>query len=112
MKYFNAFFVAVLIVLMSCSAPTADITILHWNDFHSQNTAWVPTNYNKDNHAVGGYALFDAYLDSLEKEYSGAIRVHAGDDFQGSPTCAVTKGVSQIEILNKVKPDFFYYWQS
>jgi 2',3'-cyclic-nucleotide 2'-phosphodiesterase (5'-nucleotidase family) len=107
MKYFNAIIVFVLLVLMSCSAPSADITILHWNDFHSHNTPWVPTSYNKDQHTVGGYAVFDAYLDSLQRVYPGALRVHAGDDFQGSPTCAVTKGVSQIEILNKVKPDFF-----
>ena len=107
MKYFNAVIVAVLIVLMSCSAPSADITILHWNDFHSHNIEWVPTNHNPEKHSVGGYANFDAYLDSLKKEFPGAITVHAGDDFQGSPTCAITKGVSQIEILNAVDPDFF-----
>lgn len=107
MKYFNMTVVLLLAVLAGCSAPSADITILHWNDFHAHNTTWVPTSYNNDKHAVGGYALFDAYLDSLEKVYPGALRVHAGDDFQGSPMCAVTKGLSQIEILNKVQPDFF-----
>ncbi|RKY52716.1 MAG: hypothetical protein DRP93_07670, partial [Candidatus Neomarinimicrobiota bacterium] len=107
MKYFNALIAFMLLLLMSCSAPSADITILHWNDFHSHNTPWTPTSYNKDKNEVGGYAVFDAYLDSLEKVYPGALRVHAGDDFQGSPMCAVTKGLSQIEILNKVQPDFF-----
>lgn len=107
MKYFNISVVLLLVLLMGCSAPSADITILHWNDFHSHNIPWVPTSYNQDKHEVGGYAVFDAYLDSLEKAYPGAIRVHAGDDFQGSPMCAVTKGLSQIEILNKVQPDFF-----
>ncbi|MEA3391966.1 MAG: bifunctional UDP-sugar hydrolase/5'-nucleotidase, partial [Candidatus Marinimicrobia bacterium] len=107
MKYFNMTVVLLLAVLAGCSAPSADITILHWNDFHSHNTPWVPTSYNKDKHEIGGYAVFDAYLDSLEKVYPGALRVHAGDDFQGSPMCAVTKGFSQIEILNLVKPDFF-----
>ncbi len=107
MKYFNMTVVLLLAVLAGCSAPSADITILHWNDLHAHNTTWVPTSYNNDKHAVGGYALLDAYLDSLEKVYPGALRVNAGDDFQGSPMCAVTKGLSQIEILNKVKPDFF-----
>ncbi|MCF7833154.1 MAG: bifunctional metallophosphatase/5'-nucleotidase [Candidatus Marinimicrobia bacterium] len=107
MKYFNAILIMILVALTSCSSPTADITILHWNDFHSHNTSWVPTHYNQDKHTVGGYALLDAYLDSLERVFPGAIRVHAGDDFQGSPVCAVTKGASQIEILNAVKPDFF-----
>lgn len=107
MKYFNVLIVTLLVMLIGCSAPSADITILHWNDFHSHNTEWVPTSYNPEKHAVGGYAGFDAYLDSLEKVYPGAVKVHAGDDFQGSPTCAITKGVSQIEILNAVRPDFF-----
>ncbi|MDD3715636.1 MAG: bifunctional UDP-sugar hydrolase/5'-nucleotidase [Candidatus Marinimicrobia bacterium] len=107
MKYFNTFILLLIIVLSSCTAPAGEITLLHWNDFHSRNLPWVPTSYNPGNHSVGGYALFDAYLDSLQREYPGALRVHAGDDFQGSPVCAVTKGVSQIKILNLVKPDFF-----
>ncbi len=107
MKYFNSILFALIIVLSSCTAPSGDIVILHWNDFHSQNLPWTPTAYNDEGHTVGGYALFDAYLDSLENEYPTALRVHAGDDFQGSPVCAVTKGVSQIKILNLVEPDFF-----
>ncbi len=107
MKQFNLILFAALVLLFSCSSPTADITILHWNDFHSANLPWVPTNHNPEKHTVGGYALFDAYLDSLQAVYPEAIRVHAGDDFQGSPVCAVSRGLSQIEILNAVKPDFF-----
>ena len=107
MKYVNAAILLILAIFVSCTAPSADLTILHWNDFHSHNTPWVPTSHNPEKLTVGGYAVFDAYLDSLEKVYPGAIRVHAGDDFQGSPTCAITKGVSQIEILNAVQPDFF-----
>ncbi|MDZ7796240.1 MAG: bifunctional UDP-sugar hydrolase/5'-nucleotidase [Candidatus Marinimicrobia bacterium] len=107
MKYFNYIIFALIIVLSSCTAPKGDITILHWNDFHSQNLPWIPTSYNEEGHTVGGYALFDAYLDSLEGVYPTALRIHAGDDFQGSPVCAVTKGVSQIKILNLVRPDFF-----
>ncbi|MDD3095045.1 MAG: bifunctional UDP-sugar hydrolase/5'-nucleotidase [Candidatus Neomarinimicrobiota bacterium] len=107
MKYFNSLILLLIIVFSSCTAPAGEVTLLHWNDFHSRNLPWVPTSYNPENHSVGGYALFDAYLDSLGREYPGALRVHAGDDFQGSPVCAVTKGVSQIKILNLVKPDFF-----
>ena len=107
MKKTNLLVILLVILLAGCSSETADLTILHWNDLHSHNTTWIPTSYNKDNHAVGGYAILDAYLDSLEKVNPGALRVNAGDDFQGSPMCAVTKGFSQIEILNLVKPDFF-----
>lgn len=107
MKRFTIFLSLFMLILVGCSSSEADITLLHWNDFHSHNITWVPTNYNDDDHAVGGYALLDAYLDSLQGVYPSALRVHAGDDFQGSPICAITKGASQIEILNAVKPDFF-----
>ncbi|MCK4812601.1 MAG: bifunctional metallophosphatase/5'-nucleotidase [Candidatus Marinimicrobia bacterium] len=107
MKYFNLIMFTLILFFSSCGKQSADITILHWNDFHSHNIPWVPTRYNEAQHTVGGYALLDAYLDSLEIVFPGALRVNAGDDFQGSPVCAVTKGISQIEILNAVEPDFF-----
>lgn len=107
MKRFTVLLSLLMLFLVGCSSNVADITILHWNDFHAHNITWVPTNYNSDDHSVGGYALMDAYLDSLQKVYSGALKVHAGDDFQGSPISSMTKGYSQIEILNQVKPDFF-----
>jgi 2',3'-cyclic-nucleotide 2'-phosphodiesterase (5'-nucleotidase family) len=107
MKYKYVIFLSLILILGACSERSAEITILHWNDFHSQNIPWVPARNNPKGHEVGGYAVFDAYLDSLQGVYPGALRVHAGDEFQGSPVCAVTKGVSQIEILNLVKPDFF-----
>ncbi|MBW6458413.1 MAG: bifunctional metallophosphatase/5'-nucleotidase [FCB group bacterium] len=108
MKYLHIIILSLALVLSSCSGErTAEITILHWNDFHSQNIPWVPARNNPEGHTVGGYAVLDAYLDSLQGVYPGALRVHTGDEFQGSPVCAVTKGVSQIEILNVVQPDFF-----
>ncbi|MFA6619016.1 MAG: bifunctional UDP-sugar hydrolase/5'-nucleotidase [Candidatus Neomarinimicrobiota bacterium] len=107
MKRFTILLSLLMLVLVACSSNVADITILHWNDFHAHNISWVPTNYNPEGHMVGGYAVLDAYLDSLEKVYPGALKVNAGDDFQGSPISSMTKGYSQIEILNKVKPDFF-----
>lgn len=33
------------------------------------------------------------------------ILLDAGDDFQGSPVCTLTKGKSQIELLNLIHPD-------
>lgn len=107
MKRYTILLSLLMIFLVGCSSSAADITILHWNDFHAHNVTWVPTNHNPDGHAVGGYAVVDAYLDSLEKVYPGALKVNAGDDFQGTPISSMTKGYSQIEILNKVKLDFF-----
>jgi 5'-nucleotidase / UDP-sugar diphosphatase len=97
-----------------------DLVFLHWNDFHSNNLPYTPPRHNPDKAEVGGAAFLDAYLDSLQHVYPQALRIHAGDDFQGTPVSAVTKGYSQIEILNLIKPDFFvignhefdYGWQT
>ncbi len=107
MKRFTTLLLLILLVLAGCSSNTADIIILHWNDFHSHNITWKPTHHNKAGHTVGGYAVLDAYLDSLVKVYPGALKINAGDDFQGSPISSMTKGYSQIELLNAVQPDFF-----
>lgn len=96
-----------VLFLTSCGEKSADLTLLHWNDFHSKNIPWVPSSYNPDHNTVGGYAMFDAYLDALQDSFPNSLKIHAGDDFQGSPICSMTKGASQIEILNAVQPDFF-----
>lgn len=90
-----------------CSEILHEVTILHWNDFHSQNIPWRPTHYNPDNHEVGGYAYLAAVIDSLRDIYPNAVTLHAGDDFQGTPISGITRGMSQIAILNVIKPDFF-----
>lgn len=96
-----------ILMLSAVFLQAQDVVILHWNDFHAKNTPYVPVSHNPEKAEVGGYAYLDAYLDSLQAIYPYALRVHAGDDFQGTPVSTITKGRSQIEILNLVKPDFF-----
>ncbi|MEA3495727.1 MAG: bifunctional UDP-sugar hydrolase/5'-nucleotidase [Bacteroidota bacterium] len=97
-----------LLILISCGqAEKKEIVILHWNDIHAHNTSWKPVRHNPKNHFVGGYAYVDAYLDSLKNVYPQALKINAGDDFQGTPVSSISKGLSQIEILNAVGPDFF-----
>jgi len=109
-----------VLVLMSvsCSAPKAtaveavntsgyDFVILHYNDFHARNTPWVPTRSNAEGLEVGGAAYLDAMMDSVEALYPHALRFHAGDDFQGTPVSSITRGGSQLEILQKMGLDFF-----
>jgi hypothetical protein len=83
----------------AAGAPWA--VILHWNDMHSANLPYQP---GKADYLVGGYANLAGYIDSLRNLYPHAIVLNAGDDFQGSPVSNLTRGLSQILILNKIRP--------
>jgi len=96
------------IFLVSCTQQnnTTEATILHWNDFHAANLPYKTTQ-DSTNIKVGGYANLAGYLDSLRRVYPNAVTMNAGDDFQGSPVSSLTKGRSQILILNQVGLDVF-----
>lgn len=84
------------------------LTILHINDVHAQNTPFMVTKTvdgQRQQVEVGGYAVIKGYVDSLRALQPNTIFLHAGDDFQGTPISAITKGASQFEILPLVRPD-------
>ncbi|MBN1633047.1 MAG: 5'-nucleotidase C-terminal domain-containing protein [Ignavibacteria bacterium] len=85
-----------------------ELRILHWNDFHSRN---LPYKASKKidgetvNYIVGGSASLLGYLNKYRDNKS--LVVHAGDDFQGTPISSLTKGFSQIQLLNHFNIDAF-----
>ncbi|HDP67772.1 MAG TPA: bifunctional metallophosphatase/5'-nucleotidase [Candidatus Marinimicrobia bacterium] len=83
------------------------VSFLHWNDLHSANLPYVSNWGYTKGQMIGGYATMAGYIDSLKRIYPEAVVLNAGDDFQGSPISALTKGMSQIRILNEIKPDAF-----
>jgi len=97
------FFIFLFVSITAFAQET--FTILHWNDFHSQNISFVKTG--EDKIYVGGYATFAGYIDSIKQHIKNVAIVHAGDDFQGTPISTITKGFSQIDILNIIHPDVF-----
>ncbi len=101
------FFIMILVLYLHAEDGSYTTTFIHWNDFHSWNTPWKPTHYNPDGHMAGGYAYLASMVDSLKNLYPDAYVVHAGDDFQGTPVSSITRGGSQITILNEIKPDIF-----
>lgn len=104
-------FVFSVLFLSSCFAQSniAELTILHWNDFHAQNIPMKITKKQSDDSKlevlVGGYAYLAAYVTKMKAESKQVLVLHGGDDFQGTPISSITKGMSQIELLNLVKPD-------
>jgi 5'-nucleotidase/UDP-sugar diphosphatase len=88
----------------------ATLTILHWNDLHSQNVPFkvVARDSIKKRDSVyyvGGAANLLGYINQLKDNRRDVVLLDAGDDFQGTPISTITKGRSQIELLNIIKPD-------
>ncbi len=85
-----------------------DVVIFHWNDFHARN---LPHKVSKKidgvetEYYVGGTAGLLGYLKKLRDEKS--LVVNGGDDYQGTPISSITKGRSQIHLLNLYNLDAF-----
>lgn len=86
-----------------------EVKILHWNDFHAHNLPYTATkkdeNGNKVTYYVGGVSSMLGYLKKFRDEKS--LVLNAGDEYQGSPICSITKGFSQIPLLNLYRLDAF-----
>jgi 2',3'-cyclic-nucleotide 2'-phosphodiesterase (5'-nucleotidase family) len=83
------------------------LTVLHWNDFHSQNLPLRLVDHDTTSPWVGGLAVFKAYVDSMRAIRPYTMALHGGDEFQGNPISTLTRGRSQIPLLNLLRPDAF-----
>jgi 5'-nucleotidase/UDP-sugar diphosphatase len=98
------------LVLSILNAQQSQITILHWNDLHSQNLPFQVKSKNRTTNTdttffVGGSATLASYIKKYKSESLNVLVLNAGDDFQGSPISTITKGRSQIELMNLLSPD-------
>lgn len=89
---------------------TARLTILHWNDFHAHNVPYEVAGTDsatgkQKKYKVGGSANLLGYLNHFGRGNKNVAVLFAGDDFQGPPVSGVTKGMSQIELMNIIHPD-------
>ncbi|MCX7761618.1 MAG: 5'-nucleotidase C-terminal domain-containing protein [Candidatus Kryptonium sp.] len=80
------------------------VLILHWNDFHSQNIPMRSTCGDTVCY-VGGTANLLGFINKFRSEEKNVLVLNAGDDFLGTPISSITKGRSQIELMNIIKPD-------
>lgn len=97
--------IIILILLFSFQALYSqdnlrDLRILHWNDFHSRNLPYKITKTKGTdtiNYFVGGVAGLIGYIKQNKDDKS--LLLHAGDEFQGTAISTLTKGESQIKLL-------------
>jgi len=87
-----------------------ELRILHWNDFHARNLPYRV--FKKDSvtgestsYYIGGTSNMLGYVNKYRDKNS--ILLNGGDDFQGSPISSITRGNSQIELLNLYGLDAF-----
>lgn len=97
--------VVFLILLTGCQREP--LTILHWNDAHSNNLPFKARRSPDDQQMVevGGYAWLKSALDSIRAKNPVHLTVFAGDEFQGTPISSETAGRSQIPMLQALAPD-------
>ena len=110
MKLFIRRFIAFLLLLQvlafSITSAQEKVVFLFYNDYHSQNLPFQEDAESEMSPKVGGAATLAAYINHFQAEYTPNVCVvDAGDDFQGSPSCTITNGQSQIDILNLINPD-------
>ncbi len=86
-----------------------DVTILHWNDFHAHDLPEKRTKKDSTGAAItywfGGTSNMLGYVNKFRN--SNTLVLNAGDDFQGTPISSITRGKSQIELLNLFNLDAF-----
>lgn len=112
-KFFTLFLFFVFVLSaqsqISGSDNLKEISILHWNDFHARNMPYIVKKKdslgNQCEVYVGGTSGMLGYLNKYRNEKS--IVLNGGDDYQGTPISSITKGFSQIELLNLFNLDAF-----
>ncbi len=126
-------------LLLTSPLPAAEIDLIYWSDMLAQNTAGA-VEIDSEMVPLGGAPLMKGMLKSLQPkkeqillesflkvllkpsrpEESRVLVIDAGNNFAGSPVSTLTKGRSQVEILNRLGVDVFvpgareftYGWKS
>lgn len=100
---------SVLVSALHAQPHLVPLTILHWNDFHSYNVPYKVTVFDSLNrkdttYLVGGSATLLGYINAFRRAEKNVAVFFGGDDFTGTPISPLTKGRSQIELMNIVNP--------
>ena len=104
-----------LLIILPCLAHAQngnyrDLTILHWNDLHARNQMLKgskkdSTTGEKTEYIYGGTSNMLGYINKYRDNKS--LVLNGGDDYQGTPISTLTRGNSQVELLNLYGLDAF-----
>ncbi len=96
----RAFFLGLLVALCAAGQDSVvDLSILHFNDFHSRLT---PTPQG-----VGGAAHLATAIRRERANCTRCLLLNAGDNVQGSPVSTIFRGLPVFEVLRPLKTDAF-----
>jgi len=117
--YIGLLIVSFLVVISLQNARGIELEIFYWGDFHAQNTSAEHT-LDGITQQTGGAAALSGLLKSMRQKNMRTLTLDAGDQFTGQPISSLTKGASQIKLLNNLKVDAFvpgnhefdYGWKS
>jgi 2',3'-cyclic-nucleotide 2'-phosphodiesterase (5'-nucleotidase family) len=104
-----------LLIILPCLAHAQngnyrDLTILHWNDLHARNQMLKGSKKDsatgeKTEYIYGGTSNMLGYINKYRDDKS--LVLNGGDDYQGTPISTLTRGNSQVELLNLYGLDAF-----
>ncbi|MBP5331161.1 MAG: metallophosphoesterase, partial [Lachnospiraceae bacterium] len=81
-------------------AENINLTLIHSNDFHGDFLAKEEDGIQK-----GGISLLSGYVQEQREDKENVIYAIAGDMFRGSVIDSEYKGLSTIELMNRLMPD-------
>lgn len=92
------------------SDDVKEMQILHWNDLHARNQMLSGSRKDsatgeKTEYIYGGISNMLGYINKFRNDKS--LVLNGGDDYQGTPISTLTRGNSQIELLNLFGLDAF-----
>jgi 2',3'-cyclic-nucleotide 2'-phosphodiesterase (5'-nucleotidase family) len=111
-KIFVLFLITLLSICVYSQDNIKDVIVFHWNDLHARD---LPFKVSKKDSAtgkttyyyVGGTSDMLGYLNKYRTKNS--LVLNAGDDYTGTPVSSITRGRSQIELLNLYHIDAFVF---
>jgi 5'-nucleotidase len=108
-----------LTLALSSRLSAVDVTLLYWSDRHSHN---LPDRalIGGDSVAVGGAANLAGIVNLIRTGSPRPLVLVAGDEFTGTPISSITKGASEVRVLNQLavnaftpgNHEFDHGWQS
>ncbi len=96
LKHFKVFLTLLVLLVFSVFAESAEIRILHINDFHGFAESYKPFGSEK---LMGGASYLTSAIKMLRSE-KPTLLLSAGDMIQGDNWANLTEGKSVIELMN------------